>query len=84
MKQQKIKDILGLKLTKDEFVTEVLILACEDGIKYTEAILEVCKRHDIEPEDVGPLVTGNLRERLKLEAMSYKNIPDTRGNTLFT
>jgi hypothetical protein len=54
-----------------------------EGLKHSEAIIEVCEEYNIEPEDIAKIINGPLKERLKIEAMKHNVIPNTMGNTLF-
>lgn len=44
-----------------------------DGLSHTEAICEICKENEIEPEDIAPVIKGALKDKLEVEAIQ-KNI----------
>ena len=72
-----IENDLGLNLKKNELIQQIYDCVIHSGFTYTEAILEICERHSIEPEDISPIITGSLRERLRLESISNHSIHDT-------
>lgn len=41
----------------------------KEGFSYLEAIVEFCEDHDMEFEDVKKLMTTNLKDKVKLDAM---------------
>ena len=41
----------------------------KDGYSYLEAIVEFCDEYDLEFEDVKKLMTTNLKDKVKLDAM---------------
>lgn len=71
-----IDDHLGLTIRKDELINKVLLYVKNEGLTHFEAILEVCEEHGIDPEDVSQLITGPLKEKLRVEAMSRNIIPN--------
>jgi len=69
-------------ITKDELRLQVEKLVSHDGMTYTEAIIEVCEKKQIDPEDMAKLVKGPLKLKLEVEAMDRNIIKRTTG-TLF-
>ena len=69
-------------ITKDELRLQVEKLVAHDGMSYTEAIIEICERKEIDPEDIAKLVKGPLKLKLEVEAMDRNIIKRTTG-TLF-
>jgi len=49
---------------------------------YTEAIIEICEKKEIDPEDIAKLVKGPLKNKLEVEAMNL-NIIKRTTTTLF-
>ena len=62
-----------------EFVMKHVI---EDGLTIYEAIIEICKEHDLDPEDVAPFIHGPLKEKLKNEIINRNILPSVKGNCL--
>ena len=42
---------------------------------YLEIILELCEKHEVEPESVAGLLTQPIRERLEVEATNLNFLP---------
>ena len=61
------------------FTREVERLVRVDDLLYCEAILYLCDKDDIEPEDIAKLVKGSLKEKLEIEAISRNVIPKTEA-----
>ena len=80
-KKQKVT--IKPSITKDELRLQVEKLVSHDGMTYTEAIIEVCERKQIDPEDMAKLVrSGPLKLKLEVEAMD-RNIIKRTTSTLF-
>ena len=63
----------------DTFCKEVEeICRTRKDISLIDAILEVCEKHEIEPESVSKLVTKPLKERLKAEFEERNMIKGSR------
>lgn len=69
-------------IQKHELVDQVMNYVKNDNLTYYEAILEICSEHDIDPEDMAPMISGPLREKLRVEAMKRNIIPNTEGNSI--
>ena len=76
------KPNIPLAFTKKTLAERVCLLVHSDGLKYSEAIIEICNEHDIDPHDIAKLVKGPLKAKLEAEAMRYNVIPNTQGNSL--
>lgn len=68
-------------LTKHTLAEKAEFLVHRDGIRYSEAIVQICDELEIEPADVASLVTGALLEKVEFEAMKFRVIPRKPGNT---
>ena len=77
------KPEVPVAFTKKSLAEKVCLLVHTDGLKYSEALLEICEQHEIDPHDIAKLVKGPLKAKLEAEAMKYNVIPDTQGNSLF-
>lgn len=65
-------------ITKEELRLQVEKLVAHDNMSYTEAIIEICERKEIDPEDMAKLVKGPLKLKLEAEA---KNLNIIKSNT---
>ncbi len=74
---------IPLAFTKKSLAERVCLLVLKDGLKYSEALLEICEEYEIDPHDIAKLVKGPLKAKLEAEAMRYNSIPNTNGNTLY-
>jgi len=73
----KEKIVIKHVITKEELRFEVDKLVYGDGISYVEAIMEICERKEIDPEDMAKLIKGPLKSRLEVEAMDRNIIKRT-------
>ena len=48
-------------------------------LSYMDAILDICEKNDIEPEDVRKFVSPIIRDKLEAEAMSLNLLPKTNS-----
>lgn len=76
------KPQVPVAFTKKSLAEKVCLLVHTDGMKYSEALLEVCEEHEIDPHDIAKLVKGPLKAKLEAEAMRFNVIPNTNGNEL--
>ena len=67
-------------LTKSRFTKLIESTVSELGIPYMEAVLEVCNKNDIEPEDVRKFISPIIKNKIEAEAMQLNYLP--RLNTL--
>ena len=67
-------------LTKSKFTKLIERTVGELGIPYMEAVLEVCNKNDIEPEDVRKFISPIIKNKIEAEAMQLNYLP--RLNTL--
>ena len=68
--KSKVEEHLNLSLRKNDLITTVLFYVKTEGLTHSEALLEVCEENNIDPEDIARLVTGPLKEKLKIEALN--------------
>lgn len=47
---------------------------------YTEAIISYCEDSEVEIEDIIPLISNGLKEKMRLEELSRKNIVESKNN----
>jgi len=62
-------------LTKTRFSKLIERTVIEKTIGYMEAILLVCEKHNIDPEDVRKFVSPIIRDKLEAEAMQLNLLP---------
>ena len=67
-------------LTKSKFTKLIENTVSELGIPYMEAVLEVCEKNNIEPEDVKKFISPIIKGKLEAEAMNLNYLP--KLNTL--
>tara|TARA_Y100001954_G_C15485714_1_gene442626 strand:- start:108 stop:350 length:243 start_codon:yes stop_codon:yes gene_type:complete len=67
-------------LTKSKFTKLIESTVIELKIPYMEAILYVCNKNDIEPEDVKKFISPVIKGKVEAEAMALNYLP--KGNTL--
>lgn len=67
-------------LTKSKFTKLIESTVSELKIPYMEAILYVCDKNDIEPEDVKKFISPVIKDKVEAEAMALNYLP--KGNTL--
>ena len=48
-------------------------------VTYMDAILHVCTKHEIEPEDVKKFVSPVIKDKLEAEAMALNFLPKTNA-----
>lgn len=64
--QQLIKPVID----KTELIIKVENLVRNDNLSYLEALMNTCEELDLDPEDIAKLVTGPLKDKLKVESES--------------
>jgi len=67
-------------LTKSKFAKLIETTVSELRISYMDAILHVCDKNDIEPEDVKKFISPVIKDKVEAEAMALNFLP--QGNTL--
>lgn len=74
--------IVPVAITKQEFIDEVTTLVFEDGLKYSQAIVEICDRLEIEYEDIVKLVNATpIKGKLEQEAIKHNVLPKKKTNS---
>lgn len=67
-------------MTKKRFTKLVETTVFDTKLSYMDAIIHICEKNMIEPEDVKKFLSAPIVEKLEAEAMSLNFLP--RGNTL--
>jgi hypothetical protein len=69
-------------MTKAKFSKLVEAVVRQDRLSHMEAILYLCDKHQIEPQDCKKYVSNVIKDKLEAEAMNLNYIP--KGNELPT
>lgn len=75
---QTIEDLVK-PLTKGNLIAQTEKLVREEGMQYAEAIIHICDKNQIDPEDIAKLISGPLKDKLEVEARRNNILP--RSNT---
>jgi|TARA_A100001391_G_scaffold168616_1_gene129192 hypothetical protein len=67
-------------LTKSKFTKLVEATVTELKIPYMEAVLHLCEKNDMEPEDMKKFISPIIRSKIEAEAMRLNFLP--KQNTL--
>ena len=67
-------------LTKSKFTVLVEKTVNELKIGYMDAVLYLCEKNDLEPEDMKKFVSPIIRDKIQAEAMALNFLP--KQNTL--
>ena len=67
-------------LTKNKFTKLIEKTVTDLNVPYMEAILHVCDKNDIEPEDVKKFISPIIKGKVEAEAMQLNYLP--KLNTL--
>ena len=67
-------------LTKSKFTKLVEQTVSELGINYMDAILHLCEKNSIDPEDVKKFISPIIKNKVEAEAMNLNFLP--KQNTL--
>ena len=62
-------------LTKSKFTKLIEKTVSELRIPYMEAVLHLCDKNDIEPEDVKKFISPIIRDKIEAEAMNLNFLP---------
>lgn len=67
-------------LTKSKFTSLVEATVNELKLSYMDAVLHLCEKNDLEPEDMKKFVSPIIRDKIEAEAMALNFLP--KQNTL--
>ena len=62
-------------LTKTKFAKLIEETVNELRIPYMEAIIHVCEKNKIEPEDVKKFISPKIKDKVEVEAMDLNYLP---------
>ena len=57
-------------LTDTSFHTLIEKMVNDKKISYLDAVLLYCSENEIDPEDIPKLLTSNLKDKIKIDAMN--------------
>ena len=66
-------------LTKSKFSKLIEESVIDKKLSYMDAILDICEKNNIEPEDVRKFVSPIIKDKLEAEAMSLNLFPKTNS-----
>ena len=66
-------------LTKSKFSKMIEEAVVQKKLSYMDAILDICEKNDIEPEDVRKFVSPIIKDKLEAEAISLNLLPKTNS-----
>ncbi len=66
-------------LNKNKFTKLIESCVAELKISYLEAILYLCEKNNIEPEDASKFISPIIKGKLEAEAMSLNFLPKTNS-----
>ena len=66
-------------LTKSKFSKMIEEAVVQKKLSYMDAILDICEKNNIEPEDVRKFVSPIIKDKLEAEAMSLNLLPKTNS-----
>jgi hypothetical protein len=61
--------------TSKSFSMNIENLVKEKNITHMEAVLDYCKRNDLEPDTVGNLISKSLKEKIEANARDLNFLP---------
>ena len=61
--------------TSKTFSMNIENVAKEKNITHMEAVLDYCKRNDLEPDTVGNLISKSLKEKIEANARDLNYLP---------
>ncbi len=66
-------------LSKSKFSKLIEESVIDKKLSYMDAILDICEKNNIEPEDVRKFVSPIIKDKLEAEAMSLNLLPKTNS-----
>ena len=62
-------------MTPTKFSMKIEKLAKDSESTYLDALLDYCEKNSVEPEQVKPLITKSLKEKLEVNARELNFLP---------
>ena len=79
MSDEKVEDFL---MTKKRFSIMVEETVLNLSLSYLDAIMYLCEKHTIEPEDVKKYISPTIKDKLEVDAMKLNYIGDDGTSSL--
>ena len=67
--------IMGLGITTKGFVAEIELLVKEHRMSYMDAVIQICKEKDIEPERIVRFIDKGMKEKIQSDAEALHYLP---------
>ena len=77
--KEKVEDFL---MTKKRFSMMVEETVLNLSLSYLDAIMYLCEKHTIEPEDVKKYISPAIKEKLEVDAMKLNYMADNGSESL--
>ena len=62
-------------MTPNKFSIMIEKIAKDSGCNHMDAVIDYCEKNKIEPEQIKPLVTKSLKEKLEVNARELNFLP---------
>ena len=69
---QEVKEKL---MTPKKFSIAIEKTVKQSGISYMDALVDYCNKNQIEPEQIKPLITKSLKEKVEVDARNLNFLP---------
>lgn len=70
--------------SKEQFASEIRLLARRNGLNLIEAISSYCEDNDVDMEDVIPMLDRNMKEEIRCDAIQHRYVRGQKPvSTLF-
>lgn len=66
-------------ITKASFTRLIEELVHNQNMGYIEAVLHICDERQIDPSDVGKVISPSIKSKIEAEAMSHNLLPKTNS-----
>ena len=62
-------------MTPKKFSIAIEKTVKQSGISYMDALVDYCSKNQIEPEQIKPLITKSLKEKVEVDARNLNFLP---------
>ena len=62
-------------MTPKKFSIAIEKTVKQSGISYMDALVDYCNKNQIEPEQIKPLITKSLKEKVEVDARNLNYLP---------
>ena len=62
-------------MTPKKFSIAIEKTVRQSGISYMDALVDYCNKNQIEPEQIKPLITKSLKEKVEVDARNLNYLP---------